>query len=147
MLLIYCKDPRCKPERQFPSDAGLDLKAAQTTILTHGTTIVVPCGVHIEVPIGYTGLIFPRSGLASKHGVTLANSVGVIDSDYRGEVMCALILNSSACSAQYVVNQYDRIAQLLIVPVQLNSLVEVDKLDELTPTYRGEGGFGHTGNK
>ena len=142
-LNIYCKDKNCLPERQHPTDAGLDLKAAVWANVTPRVTTKIPTGVHVEIPEGYVGLIFPRSGLASR-GITLANSVGVIDSDYRGELICAMT-NTKPHNFKCEVQQYDRIAQLVIVPIALPELNICETLEELSNTERGDGGFGHTG--
>jgi len=138
-LRIFVKTPGCEPCRLHPTDAGLDLKADKTYYLGRREVILVKCGIHVEIPKGHTGLIFPRSGLATKHGVTLANNVGVIDSDYRGEIMCAM---RNTTEYNYIIHKHDRIAQLVIVPILIP---EVEFTDELTKTDRGAGGFGHTG--
>lgn len=103
-------------------------------------TVKIRTGIAIEIEnSGLVGLVFPRSGLASKHGITLANSVGVIDSDYRGEIMVP-VKNTSKIS--YEINSGDRIAQLGIFPVFMQTFTECD---ELSDTVRGVGGFGSTG--
>jgi dUTP pyrophosphatase len=146
MLKIFVKDPGCSPYKKYMSDAGIDLRAAEYTVLRHNKVSIVPCGIHIEVPIGYVGLIFPRSGLSTKEGITLANGVGVIDADYRGEIKCALLYNAGVkCKGNYRVNEYVRIAQLVIVPCQ-RSFINVNSLDDLSETDRDDGGFGSTGN-
>lgn len=147
MFKIYAKDSYCLPERAFATDAGIDLRAAESVVLKHGETTIVGCGIHIELPPCHVGLIFPRSGLAVKKGVSLANSVGVIDADYRGEIKCGLIFKSTGCGALHRINQYDRIAQLVVVKIPVPDFEVVEGLDELTATDRGEGGFGHTGVK
>ena len=142
MFLIHAKDDKCFPLRQHPTDAGLDLKAAEEVTLAPGAVEVVPVGIHVEIPPGHVGLIFPRSGLATKKGITLRNTIGVIDVDYRGEVKCALVNNGSW---EYKVKQYDRIAQLVVIPCLIGDVYGVP-LDNLSSTERGEGGFGHTGD-
>lgn len=140
-LKIYYKDKKCKPVRAHPTDAGLDLKAAEDyTIPT--TTMLVKTGVHVEIPEGYVGLIALRSGL-SKENFYLANGVGIIDSDYRGEIMCAIRYNSLAY-ANKKIEKYQRIAQLIVVPCLIADEF-VENLEDLSETERGEGGFGHTG--
>lgn len=121
--------------------AGLDLQANLTEPLTidPGKRIQVGTGLAIEIPPAYVGLIFARSGLASRHGISLANGVGVIDSDYRGELRCAL---QNTSGEAYTVHPGDRIAQLVFVPVVQANLQLVA---ELTDTTRGSGGFGSTG--
>jgi dUTP pyrophosphatase len=146
MLKIFAKDIECIPYREHRTDAGLDLRAAEYTVLRHNKVSIVPCGIHIEVPEGYVGLIFSRSGLSTKEGITLANGVGVIDADYRGEIKCALLYNAGVkCKGNYRINEYDRIAQLVIVPCQ-RSYAVVSSLSQLSETDRNEGGFGSTGN-
>lgn len=123
--------------------AGADLYACNTekiTIESH-KTVLVPTGLSMEIPEGYAGLIYARSGIASKRGLAPANKVGVVDSDYRGEVMVALH-NHSDIDAEIDVNE--RIAQLVIAPFLK---VEFNETNELSDTVRGEGGFGSTGKK
>ena len=121
--------------------AGADLYACleKDLVIASGETILVHTGVAIEIPVGYAGLIYARSGLASKRGLAPANKVGVIDSDYRGEVMVALHNHSSN---EQVVAPGERIAQLVITPYLKAVFCECDELSE---TVRGEGGFGSTG--
>lgn len=141
MLLIAALDEECYPDRAHFTDAGLDLKAAKEILVDVGETQKVPCGIKVEIPPGHVGLIFPRSGLSSKKGLILANTIGVIDADYRGEVMC---LMKNTGSFQYTIRQYERIAQLVIVPCMIGEYFPVEEF-ELMETERGEGGFGHTG--
>lgn len=117
-------------------DAGLDLYAACGALVT-GETVLIPTGVAVAVPDGYVGLVCPRSGL-SKHGVTVANAPGVVDSGYRGEVTVRL----TTTSAPYEVFRGDRIAQLLVIPILRPEVNFVDRLDD---TERGANGFGSTG--
>ena len=117
-------------------DAGLDLYAAKNAFVTDGT-VFIPTGVALAIPDGYVGLVCPRSGL-SKHGVTVANAPGVVDSGYRGEIMVRLTTTNGI----YEVRRGDRIAQLLIVPVVRPTITVVDHLDD---TERGTNGFGSTG--
>jgi dUTP pyrophosphatase len=129
------------PIRMTEDSAGFDLPAAVTApvVLQPGEIRLVPCGFALAIPKGYEGQVRPRSGLSSKHGITLVNSPGTIDSDYRGEIHCPLI---NLGKLAYTVERNARIAQLLILPVPAVRLVEVESLDE---TSRGAGGFGHTG--
>ena len=123
--------------------AGADLYACldgDVEIFPHAT-VVIPTGIALELPVGYAGLIYARSGLACKRGLAPANKVGVIDSDYRGEVMVALHNHSE--NAQ-TVSAGERIAQLVITPYMTAKFIEVE---ELSSTVRGAGGFGSTGNK
>lgn len=125
------------PTRGSEKAAGLDLYADNEHTVLPNCVSVVPTGIAMAIPDGFVGLVWPRSGLACKYGVqTLA---GVIDSDYRGELKVAL----TTCTKTTVrINQGDRIAQLLIVPVSMMECVEVNSLDD---TGRGAGGFGSTG--
>ncbi|MBX9740132.1 MAG: dUTP diphosphatase [Beijerinckiaceae bacterium] len=131
------------PTYQSASAAGLDLVAAigrnARLVLEPGGRDLVPTGFAIEVPEGYEAQIRPRSGLALKFGVTVLNSPGTIDSDYRGEV-CIILINHG--SEPFEIARGDRIAQMVIAPVVRASTVEVA---ELTSTTRGDGGFGSTG--
>ncbi|QOV88843.1 dUTP diphosphatase [Humisphaera borealis] len=130
------------PVRMTEESAGVDLRAAvtQTMTLPPGDVLVVPCGFAMAIPKGYEAQVRPRSGLASKHGITLVNSPGTIDSDYRGEVMVPLI---NLGKLPFVIERGMRIAQMLVLPVPPVSFVEVDALEA---TGRGTGGFGHTGH-
>ncbi len=123
--------------------AGADLYALSDTDITiePGETVLVHTGIALEIPCGYGGFIFARSGLASKKGLAPANKVGVVDADYRGEVMVALH-NHSASAA--TVSSGERIAQMVIMPFLAADFFEVDELSE---TVRGDGGFGSTGRK
>lgn len=130
-----------KPEYATDGSLGLDLAAALESPLTvkaHARE-VVPVGIAIQIPKGYGGFIFPRSGLALKKGLTMCNAVGVIDNDYTGEIKLAM-LNIS--DKDYTINPGDRVAQLVILPVACARLIEVESLTE---TDRGAGGFGSTG--
>ena len=121
--------------------AGADLYACldMPVVIAPGRTKVIPTGIALELPVGYAGLIFARSGLATKQGLAPANKVGVVDCDYRGEVMVALHNHSGEART---VNSGDRIAQLVITPY-ITAVFEEKK--ELSSTARGAGGFGSTG--
>ena len=123
------------------SSAGADLYACLENPVTiaPGCTVMIPTGLSMEIPVGYAGLIYARSGLSVKRGLAPANKVGVIDSDYRGEFMVALYNHGG--SAQTVENG-ERIAQLVITPVFTPGFAEVETLSD---TERGAGGFGSTG--
>lgn len=121
--------------------AGADLRAcidAPVTIAP-GETVLIPTGIALEIPEGYAGLICARSGLATKMGLAPANKIGIIDSDYRGEILVSLFNHSSET---HTVEHGDRICQLLIVPVLAPEFVQVTELND---TVRGKGGFGSTG--
>ena len=130
------------PQRATAGSAGLDLCACidEPITLDKGGHALIPTGLAIALDDpGYAAMIFARSGLAIKHGIGLLNSVGVIDSDYRGEI-CVGVINQ--LKEAYTINPDERIAQLVIMPVSLITPVEADELDE---TERGSGGFGSTG--
>ena len=130
------------PQRATSGSAGLDLCAATDCPITLkcGETAVIPTGIAIALPSeNYGAFVFARSGLAVKHGIGLLNSVGVIDSDYRGEIMVGVI---NQIEEEYTIQPGERIAQLVVMPVSVMPAAEVDKLDE---TDRGSGGFGSTG--
>jgi len=129
------------PEYQTQGSAGLDLAAAVEHDLTlePGCRALVPTGLRLEVPAGWEGQVRPRSGLAVRHGVTVLNTPGTIDSDYRGEVGVLLINHGQG---SYVVRRGARVAQLVLAPA---ARATVEEAGELNPTARGAGGFGHTG--
>lgn len=129
------------PKRQTPGSAGYDLYAdlAEPVTLNPGETHMIPTGIAIAIDTPYTAaFIYARSGIASRYNVAPANCVGVVDSDYRGEV-CVPLQNSG--SKPFIINPGDRIAQLVFAPVYLPELIECEELGE---TQRGEGGFGST---
>ena len=135
-------DPRAKtPTYGTEFSAGADLYAITggEKLIKAGETQFVSTGLSIEIPTGYVGLVYARSGLACKKGLAPANKVGVIDSDYRGEIRVGLCNFSGE---PYTVSPGERIAQLVLHPVLLLPVTEVDTLDE---TERGTGGFGSTG--
>lgn len=127
------------PSYAKPGDAGLDLEAAMSVIINPGETRKIQTGIAVAVPEGCVGLVFARSGIATKYGLAPANKVGVIDSGYRGEIIVALH-NSGHAPVQVV--DGDRIAQLVIMPYVAPDIEVVEELDE---TERGTGGFGSTG--
>ncbi|NLM49464.1 MAG: dUTP diphosphatase [Clostridiaceae bacterium] len=121
--------------------AGMDLSACIDSPLTiyPRQRVKVPCGIALAIPKGYVGLIYARSGLGANHGITLPNCVGVIDSDYRGEIMCAL---TNIGDEPYTINPGDRICQIVFTPIAKANLIKTDDLDD---TGRSSGGFGSTG--
>ena len=125
------------PSQAYPGDAGLDLAACDRHELGPGERALVSTGVSVAVPEGHGGFVLPRSGLAARHGITIVNAPGLIDSGYRGEVQVVL-LNTDA-REPFVVQPGMRIAQLVVVPVPSVELAEVDELPE---TERGVRGFG-----
>ena len=131
------------PTYETAQAAGMDLRAAVTEPMTlaPGERAAVPTGIAIALPPGYEAQVRPRSGLARKAGISMVNSPGTIDADYRGEVQVLLINHGQE---PFTVNRGDRIAQLVVAPVVQATWQEVESLDE---TERGAGGFGHTGTK
>ncbi len=129
------------PAYETPHAAGMDLRASVQTPLTlaPGERALVPTGLHIALPAGYEAQVRPRSGLAIRHGVTMLNSPGTIDADYRGEIRVVMV---NLGNEPFTVQRGDRIAQLVVAPVAKAQWEAVDALDE---TSRGDGGFGHTG--
>jgi dUTP pyrophosphatase len=127
------------PTRGSPNSAGLDLYADQDVLVTSGASVMLGTGIAIEIPQGHVGLVAIRSSVG-KAGVALANSVGVIDSDYRGEIKLCLTYNAG--SGGHYIRKGQAVAQIVIMPALQVELVEVDAL---STTERGTGGFGSTG--
>ena len=126
---------------EFSAGADLYALTEEDIKISPRETVLVHTGIAVEIPEGYVGLIFARSGLATKKGLAPANKVGVIDADYRGELMVALFNQSNE---ERIVSKGERIAQMAIVPFLK---AEYQEVDELTDTKRGIGGFGSTGTK
>jgi dUTP pyrophosphatase len=142
-LQIKLLDPDLPmPRYQHPGDAGLDLPSRIDYVLEPGERALIPTGIAIAIPGGYAGFVLPRSGLASRHGIALVNSPGLVDSGYRGEM--AIIMINTDRREPFHIKRGDRIAQLVIQRVEEVKLARVDELDN---TSRGEGGFGSTGKK
>ena len=131
------------PSYATSQSAGLDVRANLTEPIELKSLErkLIPTGLHIALPAGYEAQVRPRSGMALKHGVTVLNSPGTVDADYRGEIGIVLV---NLSSETFVINDGERIAQLVIARHEQAEFVEVDVLDE---TERGEGGYGHTGMK
>lgn len=129
------------PKRATELSAGADLYAClnEDIIIKPRERVLIPTGIAIAVPKGFGGFVFPRSGTASKFGISLSNCVGVIDSDYRGEVKIPVINHGTE---DYIIKDKDRVAQLVIMPIDLCEFCECDALDL---TERNDGGFGSTG--
>lgn len=119
--------------------AGMDVVSAEDVAIAPGARYAVATGLAVAIPHGYEIQVRPRSGLALKHGVTVPNTPGTIDSDYRGELKVILI---NLGDTSFVIQRGDRVAQLVLAPVTRGAWVEVDRLDD---TARGQGGFGSTG--
>ena len=128
------------PARAHPGDAGLDLSAVEPLVLEPGGRAACATGLAVAIPEGHAGLVVPRSGLARRHGVTVANAPGLIDAGYRGELQVLLV---NLAQEPYRIAPGARIAQLVIVPVALSAPRLVDELP--ASDGRGEGGFGSTG--
>lgn len=140
------KIKRLSPDVSLPSyatagSAGMDLAACLTEPVTvaAGDRALIPTGIALQIPAGYGGFVFPRSGLSMRGGITLCNAVGVIDSDYIGELKIAV---HNISKEDYTIQNGDRIAQLVFLPIAVGEWKECDSLEE---TDRGEGGFGSTG--
>lgn len=131
------------PEYATVHSAGLDLRANTTDnlVLAPLDRVIIPTGLFIEIPVGFEAQVRPRSGMAIKHGITVINSPGTIDADYRGEIKVGLVNISNEA---YTIKPGDRIAQMVFAKHEMVSWLEVELLSE---TDRGEGGFGHTGKK
>ena len=125
------------PARAYAGDAGLDLAAIERIELGPGERAVVPTGLAVAIPEGYAGFVQPRSGLASRHGITIVNTPGLVDSGYRGELM--VVLHNTDRTEPFVVEAGMRIAQLVVLPIPDVELVEVE---ELPASERGARGFG-----
>ena len=140
---IINKSHHALPEYATPQSAGMDIRANldEPVTLNPLERKLIPTGLYMALPVGYEAQVRPRSGLAIKKGITVLNTPGTVDADYRGEV-CVVLINLS--NEPFVVNDGERIAQMVIAKHEQPELVEVDVLDE---TERGAGGFGHTGTK
>ncbi len=142
-IKIINKSQHPLPSYQTPESAGMDLRAnlEQGVTLAPLQRAIIPTGLYIELPKGYEAQIRPRSGLAAKHGITLLNSPGTIDADYRGEIGVILV---NLSNDTFVVENGERIAQMVIATYQQTTWTPVD---ELSDTQRGQSGFGSTGLK
>lgn len=139
VLKMCIEDGVSAPKYAHPGDAGLDLRIKESVTLAPGERANIGTGVSVEIPQGYVGLVFARSGLATKRGITLSNGVGVIDSGYRGEIGASL-MNTSAETATLEANT--RVCQLVVMPY---AACVIEQVDELSDTVRGSNGFGSSG--
>ncbi len=128
------------PSYSHPGDAGADLSSSESLTLAPGERATVGTGVSIALPAGYVAFVVPRSGLASKHGITVVNSPGTVDAGYRGEIKVTLLNTDSSQPFDIAVG--DRIAQIIVMPVTQARFIPVEKLPV---SERGESGFGSTG--
>ena len=136
---------RLDPDAELPSaahlgDAGLDLRSTIAVDVAPGERAMVPTGLAVAIPEGHAGLVLPRSGLASKQGLTLANAPGLIDAGYRGEIVCAVV--NLDRTETVTIAKGDRVAQLVIVAIPE---VKPTWAEQLPPSHRGTGGFGSSG--
>ncbi len=140
-VLIVNKSGNPMPAYATPGSAGLDLRAklSEDVVIKPLGRAIIPTGIYMALPVGYEAQIRPRSGLAAKSGITVLNSPGTIDSDYRGEI-CAILINLS--DQPFTIHNGDRVCQMVIAKYESADIEEVSSLDE---TERGAGGFGHTG--
>lgn len=138
---VINKSANILPEYETVLSAGMDLRASieETIILQPMQRVLVPTGLFIELPAGFEAQVRPRSGLALKHGITVLNSPGTIDADYRGEIKILLVNLSDKA---FEIKNAERIAQMIVAK---HERVEWELAEDLTQTQRGEGGFGHTG--
>ena len=139
MKVKFVSEDGFEPTRATDGSAGFDLRSTEGDVISPGYRKVFGTGVSVAIPPGFVGKVYSRSGHGFKHGVSLANGTGIIDSDYRGEICVGLMNNSDE---DYVIQPKDRIAQMAIMPVMPAEYV---LCDELSDTERGEGGFGSTG--
>lgn len=130
------------PNYAYHGDAGCDLCSSQDVVLHPGKRAKVDTGIAVAIPSGYAGFVQPRSGLAAKHGISIVNAPGLIDSKYRGEI-CVILLNLDPCEP-YHISKGDKIAQFVIQKVEEADFDVVAELDE---TSRGSGGFGSSGHR
>ncbi|HOB82874.1 MAG TPA: dUTP diphosphatase [Bacteroidales bacterium] len=142
-IRIVNKSGHDLPEYSTIASAGMDVRAnlEKDVIISPGKRALIPTGLYLEIPVGYEAQIRPRSGLAINKGISILNSPGTIDSDYRGEV-CIIMINLS--EEDFVIRDGDRICQMVISKHERAEWIKVDVLEE---TERGSGGFGHTGKK
>jgi len=140
---IINKSEHPLPQYETAHAAGMDMRAFTDAeiVIKPLQRVLVPTGLHIELPVGYEAQIRPRSGLAYKHGISIVNSPGTIDADYRGEIK-VLLVNLS--DTDFIVNNGDRIAQMVVAK---HKTVTWEAVDTLNETARGEGGYGHTGKQ
>jgi len=142
-LQVRLERSELEPTRANPTDAGLDLRSKNTVHLEVGKRTLVGTGVQAKIPTGYVGLLVPRSSL-SKRDIAMTNSVGIIDSDYRGEIMASLVYWGTEATG--TIEQNERIVQLVVVPIALPDVLVRRQDDETwNDTQRGVGGFGSTG--
>lgn len=143
-LEYMAEEDRLKPVRAHEYDAGLDLFANDFYALEFGVRTLINTGVRVKIPRGYVGLLAPRSSLSKNNNIIMTNSIGIIDSDYRGDIMASLCFLGSSTNDVAYIDKYDKIVQLVIVPIKLTKLI-LGKEYSWPDTERGIGGFGSTG--
>jgi dUTP pyrophosphatase len=137
--VLITAEPGFEPSYAKAGDAGADLRSAVDLVVPAGERVLVPTGVSVALPLGYVGLVHPRSGLAAKSGITVLNAPGTIDAGYRGEIQVILINTSKQ---DFKIDRGDRIAQLLVQRVEF---AKFHSVSELPGTERGDSGFGSSG--
>lgn len=137
--VLITAEPGFEPSYAKAGDAGADLRSAVDLVVPAGERVLVPTGVGVALPLGYVGLVHPRSGLAAKSGVTVLNAPGTIDAGYRGEIQVILVNTSKQ---DFKIERGDRIAQLLVQRVEF---AKFHRVSELPGTERGDSGFGSSG--
>lgn len=135
---IKVLEPECMPHKKHITDAGIDLKTTKKVSMFPHNIYKIDTGIQVAIPKGFCGIVVPRSGLGTKYGLSLKNTVGIIDADYRGNIFVNIEVDD-----HYYLKAYERFAQLVIVPV----LTSYEIVEELDNTIRGDGGFGSTGDK
>lgn len=130
------------PYYETAGSAGMDIRSIQNYTIEPGNRELIRTGLHCSVPKGYQFEVRPRSGLAFRHGISIVNSPGTVDEDYRGEI-CVILINHG--KDNFIVNAGDRIAQLVLGRVIIHQTIQVDTIDDLGTTGRDQGGFGSTG--
>lgn len=143
-IKVFNSSDNALPQYATEQSAGLDLRAdiKNPITLQPSKSVLIPTGLHIQLPVGYEAQIRPRSGLALKHCITVLNSPGTIDADYRGDIGVILINHGTE---PFIINHGDRIAQMVIAKYEQASWLPCASLDELDATNRGSGGYGHSG--
>ena len=138
---IVNKSKHQLPKYETPASAGMDLRANldESVVLKPLERVLIPTGLFMELPVGYEAQVRPRSGLAAKHGITVLNTPGTIDADYRGEVKVILV---NLSNEDFAIADGERIAQMII---SKHEQAQLEEVETLTETERGSGGFGHTG--
>jgi dUTP pyrophosphatase len=146
-IKCYCESSELQLTKATQMSVGYDLRAKENYTIHVGETTYVETGIFLEIPEGFVGKIYSRSGLSTKHGVVLVNGTGIIDSDYRGEIMVALTLLSGykLRPPTYEIKKHDRVAQILFEKVENTNIEYVESCDKLCKTERGVGGFGSSG--